>query len=237
MPKIRRTRPIDPTAAIGYVRTSTGRQENGLNAQRDQIARYAAHHGLRLIAVHQDAGVSGASVVTERDGFNAAVAEMRETGAGVLLIAKRDRLARDLIQSALATRLIERLGSRVTSADGSANGDGPEAVLMRQMLDAFAQFERALIAGRTRAALAARRARGLRFTHRAPYGYRWDRHGMMRPVARQMETWSRIRRLRSRGLSYRKIAARLHREGRRPAHSMTWQPSVLRALCLREPGV
>jgi hypothetical protein len=67
----------DATAAIGYVRTSTGKQENGLGAQRDSIDRYAKAHGLRGLAVYEDPATSGASAVAERPGFNAAALALR----------------------------------------------------------------------------------------------------------------------------------------------------------------
>lgn len=38
------------------------------------------------------------------------------------------------------------------TADGAGNGEGPEAALMRTLLDTFAAYERALIRARTRAA-------------------------------------------------------------------------------------
>ncbi len=84
----------------------------------------------------------------------------------MLLVAKRDRLARDVVVAAMVDRLAERHGARVLAADGTGNGDGPEAMLMRGIVDVFAQYERALIRARTKAALAvkavARRADGRR---------------------------------------------------------------------------
>jgi len=61
-------------------------------------------------------------------------------GAGVLLVAKRDRLARDVIVSAVVERLVERQGARVMAADGTGNGDSPEAELMRRIADAFSVY-------------------------------------------------------------------------------------------------
>jgi len=55
---------------------------------------------------------------------------------------------------------------------GVGNGNGPEAQLMRTMIDAFAAYERALIRARTKAALAAKAARGERTSLHAPYGWR-----------------------------------------------------------------
>jgi hypothetical protein len=59
-------------------------------------------------------------------------------------VAKRDRLARDVLTAALVERLCERAGARAQSADGVGNEAGSEAQLMRNMVAAFAMYERAL---------------------------------------------------------------------------------------------
>ena len=69
-------------------------------------------------------------------------------------------LARDVVVSGMVDRLVERVGGKVLSADG--NGDGPEHALRRNIVAAFAEYERALIRARTRAALAVKRARSER---------------------------------------------------------------------------
>ena len=61
-------------------------------------------------------------------------------GAGVLLVAKRDRLARDIVVGAVVERLVEREGARVLSADGTGNGDRPEDQLMRNLVASFATY-------------------------------------------------------------------------------------------------
>ena len=81
----------------------------------------------------------------------------------MLLVAKRDRLGRDVIAVAMIERLIAKRGARVVSAAGEGtDSDDPSALLMRRLIDSFAEYERALIAARTRAALAAKRRRGER---------------------------------------------------------------------------
>src|SRR5437016_1706481 len=102
----------------------------------------------------------------------AALALVTAHGAGVILVAKRDRLARDPMVAAVAESLAARAGAVVVSADGAGNGDDPGAVLMRRMVDAFAEYERALIRARTRSALAVKRGRGERISRHVPYGFR-----------------------------------------------------------------
>jgi DNA invertase Pin-like site-specific DNA recombinase len=71
-------------------------------------------------------------------------------------------MARDTLVAAMVERLAERHGARVCTADGMAEGDSPEAPLMRRIVDAFAEYERLVIRTRTRAALALKRHRGER---------------------------------------------------------------------------
>ena len=87
----------------------------------------------------------------------------------MLVVAKRDRLARDVVIAATIERAAEWVGATVVSADGVGVSDGHEAELLRRIVDAVAAYERGLIRGRTKAALAAKKRRGER-TGSVPYG-------------------------------------------------------------------
>ena len=147
-------------AAIIYLRVSTDDQRLGPEAQRAACLAYCERVGLTVAGEHADHGVSGAAALDSRLGLMAAVGELDE--GDVLVVAKRDRLARDTMAAAMIERMVERAGARIETADGVGNGDSPEAQLMRRMIDAFAEYERAVIRGRTRAALAAKKRRGER---------------------------------------------------------------------------
>ena len=153
----------NPLVAVAYLRVSTEEQCLGPEAQRAQIESWAGREGVQIRSWCLDQGVSGASPVDERPGFMEALQEVEAQGAGFLVVAKWDRLGRDVYLSAtierLVERLVERLGAQIQSADGAGNGSGPEQMLMRRLLQAFAEYERALIRSRTRAALRAKRAR------------------------------------------------------------------------------
>ena len=56
----------------------------------------------------------------------------------------------------------------------------------------------------------------------------------MREVPEQLKTLKRMSALRSRGLSYARIGARLMKEGRPPARAKSWSVPVVRTLVLRE---
>lgn len=211
----------DPGRVVAYLRVSTDDQTLGPEAQRAAVERWCATHGATLIATFED-HVSGGAAIEKRPGLVAALDALAEHRAGVLLIAKRDRLARDPIIAAMTERLVERAGARVLSAAGEGTeGDDPGAVLMRRMIDAFAEYERALIRARTRAALGVKRGRGER-VGQIPFGY-WlaaDRVHLETHDEEQRAV-ARVRSLRADGLSLDAVAARLNAEGV-PARGERW---------------
>ena len=155
---------------VSYLRVSTDEQALGLEAQRDAIASHCEGHGIELLGEYVDQGVSGSADLERREGLLDAIACLRR--GWVLVVAKRDRLARDVTLAGLAERMVEKRGATVRCADGNGNGTGPADVLLKQILDAMAQFERAQIAMRTRAALRAKRGRGEAPGGVPPFGFR-----------------------------------------------------------------
>lgn len=228
-----RRRPItDPTLVIGYVRVSTDEQALGPNAQRDALRRWCEARGAELVGTYEDLGVSGGAELDKRPGLQAALAALAEHGAGVLLVAKRDRLARDVMIAAMVERLAARQGARIDSADGSGNGTGPEAEMMRGIMAVFAQYERALIRFRTRTALEVKRRRQERVGE-IPLGYRLAANGQaLEPDPAEGLAVARVHQLRAAGLSIRAIAAALNEEGV-PARGTRWHPTTVSRLLRR----
>jgi DNA invertase Pin-like site-specific DNA recombinase len=219
----RRKRTTDPKRVVGYIRVSTDEQGLGPDAQRKAIEAWCEGHQAALVGLLEDIGVSGASPLEKRPGLNHALVTLADEEAGVLLVAKRDRLARDVVIGAVIERLVERQGARVLAADGTGNGDGPEHQLMRHLVNAFAEYERAIIGARTRAALSVKKARGER-VGAVPYGYRVSKREPGKLVADgdEREAMSLARQLRERGLSLRAIDRELRARGFVPRGGQRW---------------
>jgi DNA invertase Pin-like site-specific DNA recombinase len=141
----------------------------------------------------------------------AALDDLGVHGAGSLVVAKRDRLARDVMKAAMVEARAEKVGARVVSTAGEGDGTDPAAQLMRTIVDAFAQYERAMIASRTRAALAVKKSKGER-TGGIPYGFS-DLDGQLVPNDDERTVIARARELSSQGMSLRAICASLKTEG------------------------
>ena len=210
--------------AIGYRRVSTGQQANsglGLEAQQEALVQAAARLQLPLVATFTDAGVSGTAAVEDRPGLFAAIHQLRR--GDVLLVAKRDRLGRDVVLVAMLERVVERRGARIISASGEGNGDDASALLQRRILDAFGEYERLIIGQRTKAALKAKRQRGER-AGTLPYGFQLAADGrqLIKEPAEQ-RALAALRELQDGGATLRTIAAELTRQGFRTRTGGTWR--------------
>jgi DNA invertase Pin-like site-specific DNA recombinase len=141
-----------PRHAVGLTRVSTAEQGQsglGLEAQGESIRRFVASQGWVLVAEYSDVA-SGKD--DRRPGFQAALARCRQLGA-VLVAARLDRITR---RAHTLSQLLEE-GIAIRAADMPGADD-----LMMRVYAAMAQKERELISERTRAALAAAKARGKR---------------------------------------------------------------------------
>lgn len=194
--------------AVAYLRVSTDAQTE--SQQRDTITAWAARTGHTVTSWHVDHGFSGGLELAKRPGLLDAVMSV---GRGdVLVVAKRDRLARDVVIAATVSAMVEKAGARVVSADGVTTEDTPEGRLLRTILDAFSEYERAVIRARTACAMAARRRRGMATSH-APWGYRTGADGALVEDAREQDITALVHALRAEGLSLRTIVAELETEG------------------------
>lgn len=235
-PSSRRPSPAaSPARAVGYLRVSTEDQNLGPAAQLDALRRWCAANGAELVAVCEDHGVSGAAALDARPGMLAALDALAEHGAAVLLVAKRDRLARDPIVAAMVEAAAERAGARVVSAAGEGTeGADPTAILMRRIVDAFAEYERLMIRARTRAALGVKASRGERVGS-IPYGYRLAADGIhLEADPTEARAVALVRELRAEGLSLRAIGERLTLAGHTPRGGRSWHPDTIARIAAKE---
>jgi DNA invertase Pin-like site-specific DNA recombinase len=200
--------------AVAYIRVSTDDQKLGPEAQRASIEAWARSTGTTVAGWHVDQGVSGATAIEERPALVAALAALRTSGAGVLVVAKRDRVARDVVIAAMVERAAASSGARLVSAAGEGNGEGAADAFLRTVIDGAAAYERALIRARTSAALSIIRARGHKTGGSVPFGYCLADDGRtLVAVESEQAVIARARALSTSGQSLRSVAATLAAEG------------------------
>ena len=141
---------------IGYVRVSTatqGRSGLGIEAQQEALTRFAQAEGFELVRAFTEIETGkGSDALERRPQLAAALTEARRLRCSVA-VAKLDRLSRDVhfISGLMAHRVpfvVAELGADVDP-------------FILHLFAALAEKERALISARTKAALAAAKARGV----------------------------------------------------------------------------
>src|SRR5262249_43776754 len=140
-----------------------------------------------------------------------------------IVALKLDRLFRNAVDALSHVEQWEQAGISLHLVDmggQSVNTGSSMGKMLITMLAGFAEFERNMIAERTTAALAHKKAHGEVYNH-APYGFNSE-DGVLVPDAAEQAVIASIVSLRSNGASYRSIADTLNGEGIRGKQGGTW---------------
>ncbi|GAB5496605.1 MAG: hypothetical protein Phyf2KO_16850 [Phycisphaerales bacterium] len=202
-----------PRVAVGYVRVSTQEQaEEGisLDAQREHIRAHAEAQSLELAACYEDSGISGRKA-SNRPGLEAAIDAVTQQ-RGILVVYSLSRLARNTGDAIAVSTRLEKAGADLVTLDGQINTRTSMGKFFFVMMCALAQLESDVNGDRVREALDCTRQRGRRYSLNAPYGYSYQ-DGQIVPNDGEQRVARRIRRLRAKGWSYRRIAQRLDETG------------------------
>jgi DNA invertase Pin-like site-specific DNA recombinase len=217
---------------IGYTRVSTAEQVNGfgLEVQERAIRDYCKAHRLRLVRVLSDGGQSGSNGLDDRVGLAEAIALVERKEVDGLIVYRLDRLARKLLfQETVMGRMRDAGAEVVSVTEPDIDSEDETRVLVRQVLGAIAQYERAVIRGRMMAGKAAKVAKGGYGGGRPRFGYRAEA-GKLVPDPVEQEAVTLVRQLRADGLSLREIAARLEEAGIAPKAGGRWHPVTVQRI-------
>ena len=149
-----------PATAVAYLRTSSatnvGEDKDSHKRQWEAIAAYAKREG---ITIHQppfyDAAVQGADAIDARPGFAALLAFIGDNpDTRTILVEDARRFARDLIVQETGFRMLQERGIALIAVDSPSAflEDTPTADLIRQVLGAVAQFDKAATVAKLRGA-------------------------------------------------------------------------------------
>jgi DNA invertase Pin-like site-specific DNA recombinase len=213
---------------VAYYRVSTAKQGAsglGLEAQRKAVDDYLNGGNWKLLSEHAEVE-SGKHA--DRPALAAAMQECRLKGT-TLVIAKLDRLSRD----AHFLLGLEKAGVDFVAVDmPNANR------LTVRLMAVIAQEEREMISARTKAALAAAKARGVKLGGRRPGQGKVDPALGSAALRRASDEFAQrvrpvITELRAGGMSFRRLAAELTNRGIRTMRGGTWTAMTVRNVLLR----
>jgi DNA invertase Pin-like site-specific DNA recombinase len=148
----------ESTKAVAYLRTSSrtnvGPDKDSDKRQLASIEAYAKAAGLEIVATFYDTAVSGADPVGDRPGFGEMLERLLSNGARTIVVESPDRFARDLMVQLAGHDMLKAKGITLIAASAPTFflEDTPTAVLVRQVLGAIAQFEKAGLVAKLAAA-------------------------------------------------------------------------------------
>jgi DNA invertase Pin-like site-specific DNA recombinase len=218
MAKRRRTT-SDPNVVVAYTRVSVDSQVEsgaGLEAQETAIRSECRRRSVTLARIYTDAGLSGQNM--NRPALTECLTGLDAGQAGALVVAKVDRLSRSLLDFATLMDRAKNNGWKVIAIDLGVDTTTASGELTAAVVAAAAQYERRLISSRTKDALAARKAAGVK---------------LGRPRLLDDRVARRIQAQRRSGATLQAIADGLNAKGVLTPTRKRWSPTLVRQVTVR----
>ncbi len=221
-----------------YARVSTSDQfDHGvsLDAQKAKLEAYAKLYDLEAVVTVVDAGESAKSL--NRPGLQRALAMLSSGEADGMAVVKLDRLTRSILdwQTLIDRYFGDRAGKQLFSVNDSIDTRTAGGRMCLNLLLVVSQWEREVIAERTRQALQFKIASGQR-CGKLRFGYDLASDGKtLVSNANEQRAIDLIVRLRAEGLSLRKIASKLTLTGIATKEgSMVWSHTAVSRILQRQ---
>jgi len=223
------------TEAIIYARFSDRPDAANSQSIANQIAackQYARQKGYKVVATYTDEALSGDDA--ERPGLWAAVDDLRP--GRVLIVSHLDRLARNVLLCETIIRQIKQKRARLEAVQHHVGeDDDPAARMTRQILAALAEYERRIIAQRTKMAMLRYQAQKRRMSDRPPFGFQRDPDdpAMLIENPEEQMALQRMIMLRRGGMGCRKIARYMEENGVPFRGRQRWYPATVHRILKR----
>ena len=198
--------------AVAYLRTSSaanvGADKDSEKRQRAAIEAYAKANGIEVVETFYDAAVSGADPVDTRPGFAAMLKLIEGNGVRTIIVETANRFARDLMVQEVGYAKLRARGVDLIAADSPSSflDDTPTAKLVRQVLGAIAEFDKAMTVAKLRGARDRKRASGQKVEGRKSHA---EINPAMVAVAKKLHRYP----INGRRRSLRDIAAEMAKQG------------------------
>lgn len=155
-----------------YVRVSTEDQARhgvSLEAQERALENYCQMYNYQVYKIYKDAGKSAKSL--KRPALDQLLKDAKEKRFDAILIYKLDRFSRSLKDLILTIEKLEDWGVDFISIQDRIETNTASGKLMFHIISSFAEFERDIIAERTKFGMQ-QKARSGSILNRAPLGYK-----------------------------------------------------------------
>ncbi len=188
--------------AYGYLRVSGKEQEtgDGFPRQRVAIANYARANGYRITHWFEERAIPGKTEWENRPAWLAMITALN--GVDTIVIETLNRLARDLmVQEHIIADLRARHVTLISAMEPDLCVDDPSRKLLRQIMGAISEYDRAMITAKLSGARKRMKAATGRCEGRKPYG----------ETPEERQAIEVMKHYRLKGMSFAEIAAEMNK--------------------------
>lgn len=203
--------------AIGYARVSTSKQADkghSLDLQLSALRAEAERHGWLFEGVTEEAS---ARSLNRRPVLEAALKELQQGAASVLIVHRLDRLGRSVRDIVTLSDRATAEGWRLIFTEQAIDSSTATGRLTLGLLASVAQYDNELRSERIKEGLQEARAKGVRLGRR---------------LELEQETAAYVSHLRCSGMTYREVSERLNEEAVPTARLAKWAPATVRQVLL-----
>ena len=197
---------------LGYIRVSTKLQSekgNSLKLQKSKIKDYCKLNDFNLIEIYEDKGISGMSI-DKRDGYKEMVNYLTNNDIDGIVVWSLSRLGRKMKDVVEFMDYLKTNDIRFFSIKENLSNDDKIGSLIMNILGSINEFEVEVIRERIKDVKRNKKSNGEVYG-RLQYG--WDNvGGKLIKNESEFRIIKRVKNLRSRGYSWRKICNRLNND-------------------------
>ena len=221
--------------SIGYCRVSTtGQQEEGVSLahQQDRITAWATANGHDLTGMFVETGSGGRA--DNRAGLQQAMAAVCKCG-GILVVYSLSRFSRSVKVTLFLTEQLDRAGCHLASLSESIDTSSAVGRMVFKLLSTLNEFERDVLAERTRNALGHMRRTNCRISGRIPFGYTLAGDGVaLLANPEEQAAITKIQQRRDAGWTLAAICQSLEVDGIKTRMGGRWYPATVAAILDRQ---
>lgn len=236
----RRRRTAPPNALEEYInaiyaRVSTedqAREGMSIDTQLDKLTAYAKLQGWDNIVPFVDEGESAKDM--NRPAMKRLIELVKKGKVARVITMTVDRLSRNLLDMLNFIELCETHHAAYVCISLNFDTSTPIGRMVLQILAAFAEFERAMIASRVKVNMAQIVSKKKRYLAVPPFGYQFDSEGRLVIVPEEAEWIRKAADMFIAGHGYRAIAVFLTNSGVRTRKNKPWSSSTVRGMLTNE---
>jgi DNA invertase Pin-like site-specific DNA recombinase len=215
--------------AFAYLRTSSaanvGEDKDSHQRQATAIETYTKQAGIQVIGTYYDEAVKGSDPIETRPGFAAMLEALEGDGTKTIIVETANRFARDLMVQEVGFAMLKGRGIDLIAADSPSSflDDTPTARLIRQVLGAVSEFEKAMLVAKLRGARERKRRTGVKVEGRKALSEtRPETIALARKLARSRPKGGKW--------SLREISAKLASEGHVTSYGTRYAPTAVKLM-------